>query len=60
MGTDVHGRTTYSHGGSIQGARAFLPILPNERIVVAIATNYRHRVRLGLTQALAIADLFAD
>lgn len=54
----VMGHRAYSHGGSIQGGRAFLMILPEERAVVAIAANYRPRVNLGVWQAIPIAEMF--
>ena len=56
---DADGHALYSHGGSLQGCRAYLLIMPHSRVVVAIAANNRHGVNINLADALKLARMFA-
>jgi CubicO group peptidase (beta-lactamase class C family) len=56
IGTDSSGRRFYHHGGSSNGGAAFLLVYPNERLVVALASNAF--ANWSTPEALHIADLF--
>jgi CubicO group peptidase (beta-lactamase class C family) len=51
------GRRFYHHGGSIEGGRAFLLLLPEEKVAVAILANLS-RAEFAEAEALKLADLF--
>jgi len=51
------GRRFYHHGGSIEGGRAFLLLLPEEGVAVAILANLS-RAEFAEAEALKLAELF--
>lgn len=57
IGRTADGTTYYHHGGTITGGRAFVLVLPEKRIAVAILANLL--VRYDENEALAIANQFA-
>jgi CubicO group peptidase (beta-lactamase class C family) len=56
MGTDSTGRRFHHHGGSSNGGAAFLLVYPNERLVIALASNAF--ANWSTPEALHIAALF--
>jgi CubicO group peptidase (beta-lactamase class C family) len=56
IGHDSAGRTIYHHGGASTGGRAFLLVLPAERVVVALAANAQ--LPFDERDAVRLANLF--
>jgi serine beta-lactamase-like protein LACTB, mitochondrial len=57
IATSEAGRRFYHHGGSIEGGRAFVLLLPEGRVAVAILTNLSG-ARFAEQDALKLAELF--
>jgi serine beta-lactamase-like protein LACTB len=57
IATSEAGRRFYHHGGSIEGGRAFILLLPEGRVAVAILTNLSG-ARFAEQDALKLAELF--
>lgn len=55
--TSEAGRHFYHHGGAIEGGRAFILLLPEGRVAVAILTNLTG-ARFAEDDALKLAELF--
>jgi CubicO group peptidase (beta-lactamase class C family) len=55
---DPDGKPVYHHGGNIMGGRAFIMILPEERLVVALLTNRTVPKNLNLQEAFDLASFF--
>jgi CubicO group peptidase (beta-lactamase class C family) len=56
---DADGRLFYHHGGSIEGGRAYVVLLPESRVVAAILTNLS-RADFAEADTLALARLFLE
>lgn len=55
------GRVAYHHGGAIGGGRAFIAVLPEERVVVSILANLLAKDNnFDLPQALELVDAFHE
>ncbi|HWC29453.1 MAG TPA: serine hydrolase domain-containing protein, partial [Dehalococcoidia bacterium] len=57
IGTGASGRRILHHGGAIDGGRAFLLLLPDQDVVVALAANVSP-CRYAEKEAEALAALF--
>jgi CubicO group peptidase (beta-lactamase class C family) len=57
MGTDSKGRKIVHHGGVAYGGRAFLLLYPDQKLVIAVATNLGN-AQFGEKQLEQLADLF--
>jgi len=55
IGTDSAGRTIWHHAGSSYGGRALLVVWPEEKLIVAIASNAT--IQLDLPAAFQFADV---
>lgn len=58
-GTTPEGRRWVGHGGGSIGGTSYLLVLPEQKVVVAMATNFS-RGPAGLRPAMMIADAFLD
>ncbi|HEX9942928.1 MAG TPA: serine hydrolase domain-containing protein [Thermoanaerobaculia bacterium] len=59
IGTSDGGRRFYHHGGTIEGGRAFILLVPEGRVAVAILTNLSG-ARFAEQDALKLAELFLE
>ncbi len=59
IGTSEAGRRFYHHGGTIEGGRAFILLLPAEGIAVAILTNLSG-AQFAELDALKLAEIFLE
>jgi CubicO group peptidase (beta-lactamase class C family) len=59
IGTSASGLRFYHHGGAIEGGRAFLLLVPDHKLAVAILTNLS-RAAFDEDEALGLAELFLD
>lgn len=57
IGKSEAGRRFYHHGGAIEGGRAFILLLPEGKVAVAILTNLSG-ARFAEDEALKLAELF--
>jgi CubicO group peptidase (beta-lactamase class C family) len=57
VGTSPAGRRILHHGGAIEGGRAFLLLLPDQQVVVALTANLS-AARYAEADAEALAELF--
>ncbi len=57
IATSAAGRRFYHHGGAIEGGRAFILLLPEGKMAVAILTNLTG-ARFAEDEALKLAELF--
>ena len=56
--TTEDGKVYYHHGGAITGGRAFLLVLPDQRVSIALLANFL--ARYDQKEALSIAHRFAS
>jgi CubicO group peptidase (beta-lactamase class C family) len=60
IGRDAAGRAIHHHSGSQEGSRAFLLLVPDDRLVVAFLSNLGGIPSNPLDHALALAAPFLD